>query len=133
MKRSKKLKLPLSCGCFLWSKYNNTKAAKVRCAEIDAENMTRLVCSWQGCLPKGSYPFFSVGTASICIAASELKKPITVMGCDMLKDGQPDSKKYYGAWVHENRKQKPYGHSLDAERNLIDNMSREYGVPIIWI
>jgi hypothetical protein len=130
MKRSKKLKLPLKCGCFIWSKYGNVSACDKLSKKIGAKNMTKLVCLWQNRLPSGAYPFFSIGTAAICIAAAELKEPITVLGCDMLSIGEPDPKKYYGSWMHENRKQKKDHHSLDAERSLIDAMSAEYDVEI---
>jgi hypothetical protein len=116
-------------GYYLWSKYNGRKAGK-RKNMID---VSELIQSWQARLPKGAYPFLSHGAAGICIAASELKKPITVLGCDALKNGEPDPKKYISGWVHTNHPQKKMCHSFDCERKLIDEVAKEYDVRIQFI
>jgi hypothetical protein len=108
---------------FVWSKYGK----KVNgCNGLD---VTKLICSWQDRLPEFAYPFISRGTGGIIIAAAEIKKPITVLGCDALSAGEPDSTKYKRA----NGKKYPKTdrwHSFDEERKLVDRVSEEYGVDI---
>jgi hypothetical protein len=112
------------CGYYLWSKYKGRKASK----HNNMADVSKLIHSWQARLPEGAYPFFSHGTAGICIAASELKERIIVLGCDALKNREPDPKKYYNY-----RPQKKICHSFDSERDLIDEMTKEYDVRIGFI
>lgn len=111
-------------GYYLWSKYGGRTSVK----RDNATDVSELVHSWQERLPKGAYPFLSHGTAGICIAASEIGKPITVLGCDSLKAGEPDPRKY-----HNNQRQKKICHSFDYERRLVDDMAKEYSVSIEFI
>ena len=132
MKRSERLRLPLECGCFLWSKYKNKFAAKKKAAEVGCVDVTDLICGWQKELPKKCYPYFSCGIAAICIAMAKIKNKITVFGCDALKDGNPHRGKYIGSWVYENRPQNRSHHSFDEERKLVDIMSDYYDVEVYF-
>ena len=132
MKRSQRLTLPLECGCFIWSKYKNKSASKKRAKELGCIDVTDLICRWQKKLPKQCYPYFSCGTAAVCIAMDRIKDKITVLGCDMLKSGDPRKGKYIGSWVYEDRRQNQSHHSFDEERKLIDKMSDHYNVEVCF-
>ena len=108
-------------GYYRWSKYNGRTAYK----HDNSTDVSKLIHSWQARLPKGAYPFLSHGTAGICIAAAKIKKPITVLGCDALKSGDPDPRRY-----HNNQRQKKICHSFGCERKLVDEMAKEYAVSI---
>ena len=106
---------------FIWSKHNRVASF--------GEDVTELICSWQSRLPKGTYPYLSQGTSGICIATSEIGKPVVVLGCDALKVGEPDSTKYIRADGKTYRKTSRW-HSFDAERKLVNAMSAEYDVNV---
>lgn len=97
-------------------------------------DVTDLICGWQACLPRVMHPFFSHGTAGICIMAALIELPIVVFGCDLLKDGinLEDQSGYIGSWLYEGRAVSRMGHNLKAERELINEMSKEYGVEITF-
>jgi hypothetical protein len=94
--RIKKLNIVAEHGYFLWSK---RRAVIGKHQLHNVEDVTGLIKLWQKRLPKGAYPFFSHGTAAICIACARFKLPVVVLGCDALKTGEADPKKYFGSWV----------------------------------
>jgi hypothetical protein len=124
-KRSRKKQIP-DHGYYIWSK-------EQKFANLPSSNyidVTDLIVSWQKHITECRHPFFTHGTAGICIAAALLKKPIVVLGCDRLKTGDVTSKKYIGSWVYEGRPRHGIGHPLDQERKIIDKIAKFYNLKI---
>ena len=124
------------CGYYFWSKYRNQKIRRDQKKLIKkhgGEDVTTHVCNWQNFLPDNVYECFTHGTAAVCIMAHKIRKPIVILGCDLLKDGIDNPKRYIGSWVYEKRKRRTIGHSLSEERKLIDLMAWLYNIQIIFI
>jgi hypothetical protein len=61
---------------------------------------------------------------------ARIKRPVVLIGCDMLKIGESDKKKYIGSHIYENRRQNKSHHDFKIERELVDEMSKRYRVPV---
>ena len=124
-----------SHGYFIWAKKTGRNIGsefKFLIERFGGKDVSVLIKTWQNKLPEYAYPYLSHGTAGILIAAAELKKDVIAIGCDMLKDGNPDKPAYKGSYIYENRKENKSHHSLDCERELIDEMAKHYGVNIYF-
>lgn len=96
------------------------------------ENVTALIVGWQKKMTKLKpvYPYFSHGTAAICIMAHKFRLPVVALGSENLSAGNSDHKEYIGSWYHEERRQPPSGHDLAAERQMLEMMATKYNVKI---
>ena len=133
-------------GYFIWSKYGGSIPERLKdlIAECGGEDVTNIVNYWQQKMSTHHYfaslevnektvKHFSHGTAAICIMAHKIKEPITVFGCDSLKEGRISGSAYSGSWVPENRSQKQNNHVLDAELLIVDNVRKYYNVEITFV
>jgi hypothetical protein len=120
-------------GYFIWSKNNMSLPVELKflIKKFGGRNITRLVNTWQKRLPESNRePYFSHGTAAVCAAAGILKKPVTILGCDMLSAGKNNLKKYVGSSTYEGRKINKRSHNLKAERQIINTMAKHYNIAI---
>ena len=121
-------------GYFFWDKTGAEIPAGLMSliADSGGENVTGLIAGWQKKMTKLKpiYPYFSHGTAAICIMAHKFGLPVVVLGCDNLAAGNADHKKYMGSWYYEKRRQPPCGHDLAAEREMVEMMATKYNIKI---
>jgi hypothetical protein len=122
-------------GYFIWSKNARNKLndfSKNLIKTYGGKDVTEIVESWRKKLTKCHHPYFSHGTAAVCIAAEIIKKPIVLLGADLLKEGNANVTNYIGSWLYEGRKPHRMGHPLDQERRIIDQISEKYKLKIVF-
>jgi len=121
-------------GYFIWNKTRGEIPPDIKAliGFFGGEDTTGLITDWQDKMAKlkPRYPYFSHGTAAICITAHKFGLPIVVLGCENLAAGEDDPKKYHGSWYYEKRKQPSSGHDLRAERKMVDLMAKKYNTQI---
>lgn len=121
-------------GYYIWSKTRPNVLKEFGHLSKPVKDVTRLVWKWEKILgDRATYPRMSHGSASSLIAMVELRLPVVLVGCDMLKIGESSQEKYIGSYLYENRKQNKSHHDLKVERELIDEMSKEYNVEFEFI
>jgi len=96
------------------------------------DDVTGLIAHWQKKMAalKPAYPYFSHGTAAICVMASKYPLPVTALGCDNLAAGNADCGQYIGSWYFEGQHPPPAGHDLAAERVMVDEIAKFYNLSI---
>lgn len=121
-------------GYFIWDKTDVEIPADMMflIGFFGGENVTSLIAYWQRKMAvlRPVYPYFSHGTAAVCIMAHKFTLPVIALGCDNLAAGEADCGKYIGSWYYENRRQPPAGHDLAAERKIINIISKECDIKI---